>query len=402
MHAVAVPTHEPVPGSQQSGGLHALPVLQHGCPVRPHAWHEPPAQTMPLPRHAPPLATHLPLESQQPLVQLLPGQHVPPGLPHAWHAPPKHAVPDVVHEPPFATHVPFDGSQHPDWLHIDPLQHELPGSPQAHVSLAQTYPLEHLLPPPTQTCICGSQHPPAAHVSPEQHAWPTPPQLGPQPPFVLHVSVAGSQEPSRQTSPAQHGWLAPPQVTHEVPAGSQTLPWLQDFLPWASTQHGLPWLPHRTHCPLEQSRPARQELPAQHAVPLRPQFCPPLPHWPPAKGWHVVPLLQVPLAATHVSGVVPVSQHPCVHPPSNPPPPPLQQTWFDCPHGTQVPEMHVAFGSLQLPEPPPPPPPPPLSQHGPPVCPHASHVPASPQTVVGAVQKSPVDPLPLALPGQQP
>jgi hypothetical protein len=121
------------------------------------------------------------------------------------------------------------------------------------------------------------------------------------------------------------------------------------------------------------------------------------------KGKQVMPSLQAAFAAMHVAGIVPTSQQPCEHPPSPPPPPPpppAQQTWVGCPHGTQLPATHVAFGSLQLPKPPPPPPP--FTQQGPPVCPQITHVPPSPQTVVCAEQKSPADPFPLALPGQQP
>jgi hypothetical protein len=96
---------------------------QHRPPVPPHAWHEPPEQTLFVAWHAAPPATQwlLPGSQQSPLVHVdpeLPEQHTAPVLPHATHVPPAQTVSVVLHESPVATQLPL--SQHP--LQFEELQ----------------------------------------------------------------------------------------------------------------------------------------------------------------------------------------------------------------------------------------------------------------------------------------
>lgn len=121
-----VATHCALLGSQQSGALQAVPVRQHGFPVRPQVSQVPAAleQTWLAPEQAAPAATQA-FESQQPDGHELPGQHWMPVVPHAWQEPPMHAVLAVEHAPLVATHLPSAESQQPPALHgVAPVQQE--------------------------------------------------------------------------------------------------------------------------------------------------------------------------------------------------------------------------------------------------------------------------------------
>jgi hypothetical protein len=124
-----------VPGSQQLGTAHSVPVAaQHGAFVIPHAVQVVPLQIVAAARHADPAPTQLPLVSQHPPVHALPAQQTSPGLPHVVHAPLAHTVCAAVHASPVATQVDDAPSQQPPLAHAAPVvQHEAPTAPQAQV-----------------------------------------------------------------------------------------------------------------------------------------------------------------------------------------------------------------------------------------------------------------------------
>lgn len=114
------PQAEHVPLTHESPLEQALPVEQQACPDPPHA-QLPALHMFPL-LHVPPDAMQ-PLVSQHPpALHMLPAQHANPEEPHAWHTPPAQTLPEAIHAAPPFTHLLVPGSQHPAPLHIAPEQ----------------------------------------------------------------------------------------------------------------------------------------------------------------------------------------------------------------------------------------------------------------------------------------
>jgi hypothetical protein len=123
-HAEPTAMQVRLPGSQQSGAMHAVPVGQQPAPVVPHVPQIPLLQIESGPEQALPFATQVPaLVSQHPPVHWLPAQQIPPDVPQDLQAP-LTQTDDPAQLLPLGTHVSDVVSQHPPWLHIPPLQHD--------------------------------------------------------------------------------------------------------------------------------------------------------------------------------------------------------------------------------------------------------------------------------------